>query len=334
MLMILGRLKVHASSLAKRDASSKFSSSESSRFAARETSSNSGVEVSLNTSQGSKFMKRRLFFASRFLFYLIMSLGVCNFLTTTVAAAYAVRTGDSCEMAAQVWTDTEDGSKLSETYDNAANSEFDQCYKAISAQNLCEVAAVLLICLSFFYVVPVSLAVLRRAQITLQGKIRLIGSMQANDTDLQNVNMKNLNAFSSPEHMARHMVRQSLQASISQRRRLLVTNSIVLLTFIPRCVFVVFVAVSNFNNKFNTDCALCDSCQTIGRVLTEYLFVTPESYLGVSCLSSALPLAVGLWGMLSGNDRQLLRTNVVAKEKSLEGGVAMVNQHMHIALPT
>jgi hypothetical protein len=145
--------------------------------------------------------------------------------------------------------------------------------------------------------------------------------------------MRNLVDFSSPEEMVQHMLQLAMKASIEQRRRLLITNAFVCLTFISRCVFVTFVAVANFNNKMNPDCAPCDTCQTIGRVLTEYLFVTPESYLGVSCLSSALPLAVALWGMLSDKDRRLLRTNVVESDKSLEGGAALVSKRMKILLP-
>ena len=91
-----------------------------------------------------------------------------------------------------------------------------------------------------------------------------------------------------------------------QRRQLIVTNAIVLAAFIPRCVFVVFVATSNFNNTMNDSCGMCGTCQTIGRLLAEYLYVRPEFYSGVAWLSSALPLAVCLWGMLSGADRRTL----------------------------
>lgn len=185
----------------------------------------------------------------------------------------------------------------------------------------------------------------QQATATLQDKIRLVGSCErssissdgsssgATGAELKDIKMKSVGEFSSPEEMVRHMMQRAMKASIEQRKRLLITNAFVCLTLIPRCVFVIFVAISNFNNKMDPDCAACDTCQTIGRVLTEYLYATPESYLGVSCLSSTLPLGAALWGMLSRKDRRLLRTNVVDKNQSLEGGASLVSKRMNISLP-
>jgi hypothetical protein len=185
-----------------------------------------------------------------------MSLGICSLLATAIAAVYAVRTGDSCERAVQAWTLTEEGSKLAESYDNAAHGEFEKAYIACSAQNLCEVAGVLLISLIF-------LAVLRQATATLQDKMRLVGSCErssissdgsssgATGAELKDVKMKSVGEFSSPEEMVRHMMQRAMKASIHQRKRLLITNALVCLTLIPRCVFVIFVAISNFNNKMD-----------------------------------------------------------------------------------
>lgn len=267
----------------------------------------------------------------------VLLLGVASLVCTAVACAFAVRTGDLCEKAAQAWDGTEEGAKLAESYDSAAHTEFETAYAASSAQNICEMVGCLLVALAFVYLVPSSLALMRKALLTLRGKIKLIPVSGANQqpppresADSDSTPLAGLN---SPEAMARHMVSRAMQKNEALRRQLVVTNSIVLAAFLPRCVFVVFVAVSNFNNKANDGCALCGPCQTIGRQLTEYLYVRPELYSGIAWLSSALPMAVCLWGMLSGDDLRTLRFNVPVKDQSLEGGANMVSARMNISLP-
>jgi hypothetical protein len=100
------------------------------------------------------------------------------------------------------------------------------------------------------------------------------------------------------------MVARAIHKTDNQRRQLVVTNSVVLAAFLPRCVFVLFVATSNFNNDVVEGCGFCGKCQTIGRVLAEYLNVRPEFYASVAWIRSALPIVVCLWGMLSGSDRR------------------------------
>jgi hypothetical protein len=280
---------------------------------------------------------RRTNFAVRAAMCLVLLLGFASFVCTAVASAFAVRTGDMCEKAAQAWSDTEEGAKLAESFDNAAHAEFAVAYVALSAQNICEMVGCLLVACAFMYLVPSSLALMRKALVTLRAKIRLIpvsgGNQQLpprESADGDNTPLADLN---SPEAMARHMVTRAMQKNEALRRQLVVTNSIVLMAFLPRCVFVVFVAVSNFNNKANESCALCGPCQTIGRQLTEYLYVRPELYSGIAWLSSALPMAVCLWGMLSGADRRTLRFNLPVKDKSLEGGANMVSARLNISLP-
>ena len=267
----------------------------------------------------------------------VLLLGFASLVSTAVACAFAVRTGDMCEKAARAWDDTEEGAALAESFDDAAHGEFEVAYAALSVQNMCEMVGCLLVASAFMYLVPSSLALMRKALHTLHAKMKLIPSSGGNQqlpsresTDNDNIPLADLN---SPETMARYMVARAMQKTALLHRQLVVTNSIVLLAFLPRCVFVVFVAVSNFNNKANESCALCGPCQTIGRQLTEYLYVRPELYAGIAWLSSALPMAVCLWGMLSGANRRTLRFNLPVQDKSLEGGANMVSARMNISLP-
>ena len=266
--------------------------------------------------------------------FTVILLGIGSLASAAVAAAYAVRTGDLCALAAQVWDNTKEGATRAADLDKAAHVEYETTYLALSIQNIFESAGCLLVAAAFFYLVPASLALLRRAHHTLQGKLRLIRSVDERvEMAPAAQRIEDLSDFSTPEAMARHMVSRAMKKTRVQRQRLIITNSIVLLAFIPRCIFVVFVAVSNSNNRVDGSCGLCGRFQTIGRHITEFLYVRPEFYSGVAWLSSALPLAVCLWGMLSGSDRRILRTNVAVKQTSLEGGANMVSIRMNIALP-
>ncbi len=158
---------------------------------------------------------------------------------------------------------------------------------------------------------PLSLAIMIKARRTLLSKIRLIGSRDGlPETPYESETAKNifaardLSTFSSPEDMARRMVARAIKKTVVQHRQLVITNVIVLAAFIPRCIFVVFVATSNFNNERNENCNFCGTCQPIGRVLMQYLFVRPDFFSSVAWISSALPSVVCLWGMLSGSDRR------------------------------
>jgi hypothetical protein len=196
----------------------------------------------------------------------------------------------------------------------------------------------------FMYLVPSSLARLRKAHRTLVAKMKLItpagthsgvfgDQQQSLPRDLSDFDNTPLSDLNSPEAMARHMVARAMQKTGRLRLQLTLTNAIVLAAFLPRCVFLVVVALSNFNNKVDASCALCGPCQTYNRHLTEYLYVRPELYSGIAWLSSAMPMAVCLWGMLSGADRRTLRFNLPVKSKSLEGGANLVSARMNISLP-
>lgn len=225
-------------------------------------------------------------FAMRGTMAIVILLGIGSLVSSAVGAAYTVRTGDLCALAAQVWDSTKEGAMRAADLDRAAHVEYETAYKAASVQNIFESAGCLLVAAAFLYLVPASLALLRKAHRTLQGKLRLIRSVdQATELAPAAQRIQDLSDFSSPEAMARHMVARAMKKTRVQRQRLIITNSIVLVAFIPRCIFVVFVAVSNFNNRVDESCGLCGQCQTIGRHLAEFLYVRPEFYSGVAWLA-------------------------------------------------
>jgi hypothetical protein len=74
----------------------------------------------------------------RGMMFTVILLGIGSLASAAVAAAYAVRTGDLCALAAQVWDNTKEGATRAADLDKAAHVEYETAYLALSIQNIFE----------------------------------------------------------------------------------------------------------------------------------------------------------------------------------------------------
>ena len=202
-------------------------------------------------------------------------------------------------------------------FSQVANGNYITANTAVSVQNMLEAVALLIISLAYLVLVPLSIALFRRAE-NQSSSVLLDMEKQAENSVVQ------LPAdYAAPGYQgapdalielkkgeAKTVMELTQAAAASQRRRFVAACVIVQVTFFARVAFDVLQAYSSFDNPMNPACGACDPCQTDRFLIETWLGYTPEFQPIVVCLSSPLPLAISLWLMMTTEERaQLLHPN-------------------------
>jgi len=174
---------------------------------------------------------------------------------------------------------------------------------AQAVQNFSEAIALLLISVTYGLLMPLCVAMYRQAE---QLAARAVVNAQAR-TDGEQHGFRTLRAASAVA-----IVDDAMQAAMDQRRRLIISCVVVLITFPARAAFDFLNAYSSFDLKYNPACGLCEMCQSDQFFVNIWLNYTPEFQPIVVALSSPLPLTVSLWIITAADRRALeISTNVL-----------------------
>ncbi len=109
---------------------------------------------------------------------------------------------------------------------------------------------------------------------------------------------------------ARQFLRTIKSAASAQRRRFLVCLVLALTCLVALAslaIFTTFFASNEDPPALNTVCGRCDpSCQDLRNIIAVWYRYTPEFYTLIESLCSILPLILGLWLMMTKEDRAML----------------------------
>ena len=165
-----------------------------------------------------------------------------------------------------------------------STAKLNQSGTTTSVQSFLEAIALLLISTAYLVLVPLSVAMLRRAE--RAGAHALVAvSAKTAKTDASEPKLE----------AAIAIVDESIQAAAKQRRHLVIACLVVLITFPARAAYDLLYAYSNFMAPGDPACGICDPCQSNQFLIGVWMGYTPEFQPIVVALSSPLPLSVSLW---------------------------------------
>ena len=198
-----------------------------------------------------------------------------------VAAAYNLQAADVLDRAATACDAMGNDTNSS----IALNSEFlvinTNARSAISAQSVLEAVVMTLISTGYFILVPLSVAVFRRAErVGTQALVSVSSRMNAGDHRTE---------------AAVAIVDETVQAAAEQLRRLVIACVVVFVTFPARAAFDLLQAYSFSADPYNPACGTCDACQSNRYLIQTCLIYASEIQPIIVALSSPLSLFVSLW---------------------------------------
>jgi hypothetical protein len=202
-----------------------------------------------------------------------------------VAAAYLVQYVAVIDQAAAACDAQGNDTTSSLTLVSEALGFQTQSGTFISVQAILEAATLLLISSSYIILVPLSVAMFRRAERV--GAHELLALAARAEVSVNTVNPRTERAAA--------IVDDTIQAAAEQRRRLVIACVVVLISFPARAAFDLLNAYALFDNPRNPACDFCGACQTERFLVRYWLLYTPEFRPIVVALSSPLPLFVSLW---------------------------------------
>ena len=168
---------------------------------------------------------------------------------------------------------------------------------AASLQAILEAIALLLIAAAYLVLVPLSVAMFRRAERIGSHQLVVVAARVSGSH--QPVTRPTVAARVSESgqtnEAAAAVLDEMIQAAAEQRQRLVIACVVVLFTFPARAAFDLLNAYSSFNDPYNPACGICDPCQSTRVLVQFWIFNTPEFQPIVVALSSPLPLLVSLW---------------------------------------
>jgi hypothetical protein len=116
---------------------------------------------------------------------------------------------------------------------------------------------------------------------------------------------------------ARKVLRTLRSAAAKQKRRFISAASIVLVMLFGRACYSLLRMYAFFPNIQNRNCKPCGACQSDGWLLRLWFNTTPELDPLITSLSSALPLVILLWLMMTKEDRRQLLSNIGSRRPSV-----------------
>jgi hypothetical protein len=207
--------------------------------------------------------------------------GVGGMVALDVAAAHQLQAAGVFDQAAAACDAQGNDTVASLALNNQANAINSSSNTSASVQGVFEAIALLLISTAYLILVPLSVAMFRRAE---RVGARALLSAAARSS-----------AGGRMEQSAAAVVDETVQAAAQQRRRLVVACVVVLVTFPCRAAYDLLSVYSNLNNQFNPACGQCDPCQSDRFLIGTWLYYTPEFFPVVIAFSSPLPMCVSLW---------------------------------------
>ena len=215
-----------------------------------------------------------------------------------------------------------------------AASQLSNAEIADLAKQTCEVTCLMLIVAMYLIVVPTCAFILNRASRQLLSVRRRVEDINISSgiggaTGSSGFSLRNLEGGKS---LAREMVERSLQDAVAQRRRLILSYLIVLVTFFIRAAVDVLLAIAYANRVPNTSCSECGECQPTGRLIFNFVVQHFEIYSLAVVLGSPLPLCASLWLMMLPADRGMLRRGAAVSD-DIEYGASFVREKMQVDFP-
>ena len=116
---------------------------------------------------------------------------------------------------------------------------------------------------------------------------------------------------------ARKLLMALRSAAAKQKRRFLAAGAIVLVMLFGRACYSFLRMYSFFPNVENRNCEPCGTCQSDGWLLRLWFTNTPELDPLVTMSSSAVPLVMLLWLMMTKEDRMQLLSNIGSRRPSV-----------------
>ena len=198
-----------------------------------------------------------------------------------VSAAYFVQAAGLYDQAAAARDQGGDTNSSSVFYNQGIRS-LAEAGSAFSVQAFLEAIALLLISSAYIILVPLSVAMFRRAERVGAHALVAVAARS--------------NAGDQRSDRAAAIVDDTIQAAAQQRRRLVIACVVVLVTFPARAAFDLLRAYSVFNAQPSPSCVgNCEPCQSDRFIINMWIALTPEFQSTVVALSSPLPLFVSLW---------------------------------------
>jgi len=214
-----------------------------------------------------------------------------------------------------------------------AASQLSNAEIADLAKQTCEVTCLMLIVAMYLIVVPTCAFILNRASRQLLSVRRRVEDINISSgiggATGSGFSLRNLEGGKS---LAREMVERSLQDAVAQRRRLILSYLIVLVTFFIRAAVDVLLAIAYANRVPNTSCSECGECQPTGRLIFNFVVQHFEIYSLAVVLGSPLPLCASLWLMMLPADRGMLRRGAAVSD-DIEYGASFVREKMRVDFP-
>lgn len=210
----------------------------------------------------------------------------------------------------------------------AMNKVADQ---VIAVQNACEMSAMLIIIASYIVVIPNCISVLRRT------KQFLINARQKYDGIAMKMAHHHMSSSAEAANVkAQEMVSLTIQAADDQHHRFIFFCALILVTFLPRSVYSVIQAIGNTSTELNTNCGVCQNCQSVYLLINIWLRYTPQFRAITVTISSPVPLSACLWFMMSARQRLLLATvgeSLKDEHGAMDKAAEFARQGLHIELP-
>ena len=210
---------------------------------------------------------------------------------------------------------------------------------AVSAQYVFESCSLLTVAVAFIATRPLCLYINSKAHTFLHHTLKRVDATASTEQHRRKHRpAPDSDPSSSQESKSkfrkiRDLVGGALRSVSAQRRRLLAWTLVVVVTFVPRCVVSVLTAYASINSEKSSACSQCESCQPDVTLINTWLGLLPELHILITAGSEPIALAFSLYSMLSGKDRDLLRTGRLRAEDNEAAALGLIGRGMHIDLP-
>ena len=217
--------------------------------------------------------------------------GVVCLVMSAVTCAYSAQQAVVVDQAASACDAAGNDTNSSLALMNAADAMNTKLNTVGSVQSGIEAFTLLLITISYAFIVSWSVALLRIVERV--GALALLSSNDRRDTQPSELSVEGV-------------VAAAVQSAADNRRRLTAACVVVLITFPARAAFDLLQAYGSFNDPPNSACGPCEPCQSNSFLVNQWLQVTPEFQPIVVAVSSPLPLTLSLWLMTKTHARARL----------------------------
>ena len=182
---------------------------------------------------------------------------------------------------------------------------------AFFIQSISDVVCIGLISFMYFVIGPVCLSILGRVRKLLQTARDRIVDLASGGAPRQRENLsKSRKTSNAPERSSHSAVLdRAITSALDHRKRYKLSYITSLVAFIIRSLFVIFIAMTTFQQASTKDCRPCDgNCQQLGALIGSwYLYNTWFSGTAFA-ITTPVAFSVGVWCMMNPTERLLLQT--------------------------